>query len=692
MNTNLRDLKPYIDYQNGLIAASFLVSFSVFAGFYVSNFLKLTKEPAWQHIKFLWAVFNHNAQLSTYSHFLAARPLESFIFWAIPISFFTGAIWFTFSYLLREIDPIIHLRGRRFLVGENALKSAQNASQKLLGAPQFNLELTQNIFLTRAKELQSILIMGCQGGGKTVIINFLLCQIIQKGEKAIIYDLTKGDYTSWVDCPILSPTDSRSCFWDIGRDLTDLADASTFANSVILTNDKDPFWSNTSQNVLIAIIVKLQKERGQNWGFSELSELIFKSEIEELKQICETYYLPANGSLIDAESKMTGSIIVNLRSFCAPIYRLNEAWQNVDSKKGICFSNWLQNDNSKVRQIIIQGDQRDGVLSAGLARAVTNFCTTRIASLQFAESKTRKIWFVLDELPQIGRLESIAKLLEIGRSKGVSCIFGFQDISQVRQIYAKGEEQKWLAMFGLKIFPKVQGSESQKWVCAETGQREVQFRAKSVSSNTQGQSISFNLQKETIDVLLSSQLDSDFGPGKNGIDALVLGLGADALRLNFPFQKITEIRESFVSWPSKPASKKPENETRELQIERQIEPQNQEQIAKKEALEIAQNQATNPIFDLLEPINSAPIIQNANIKNDENEVEAEILGGIGQEIIAETLGINSHILDVAKEVLEVTEPIKSDPQSQNATPQKQTPTPRKLTKKERLASYENDYE
>ena len=740
MNKELRLLKPYYLLTDIALATAAILLFIPIFGFWLSSFFQFLPVSFSKHGQYLFFTVFGAANYSwlNYLLFLTQHASGAVEFWAIPSVFLIVGFWFCAKYVWIQTDPIQHLRGRRFLVGSSAINSAKLATKKILKTSEKGLELVPNVFLSRAKELQSVLVMGAQGGGKTVFINGFLKKIIGRGDKCVIYDLTKGDFTGWVDCPIISPSDARSHIWAIGQDLIDLADASSFASSMILTNEKDPFWSSTSQNVLIAIILKLQSEKGTKWGFGELSELIFSTEIEDLKQFCEKYYPPANGSLIDAESKMTGSIVVNLRSFCAPIYRLNQQWQNVDKNKKISLIAWLNNDESKCRQIIVQGDQRDSVLSAALARAVTNLLTIRIASLQFAESKTRKLWFILDELPQIGRLENIAKLLEIGRSKGVACIFGFQDISQIRQIYAKDEDQKWLALFGIKIFPKVQGSLSQNWVAAEIGDREVQYLSKSVSANSQGSSSNLNYQKESMPVILPAQLDSDFGPAKNGINALVLGLGADALRLYFAYPAIDKIRPSFVPWPSKPSIKKV----------------SAGDITHAPAATAPKENYNESIFNLLdggEAIKSDPksdheddgkdwavvdfgrettggtrgeglryqdksevcpfglarlATENELIKYnlasakstksdpepEENELETEIGESVLTEIVASSLGLNADILDISKQLIGATEAIKSDPISEPPIVLNQKNIVKKLTKKERLAKYEAEQE
>ena len=157
--------------------------------------------------------------------------------------------------------------------------------------------------------------------------------------------------------------------------------------------------------------------------------------------------------------------------------------------------------------------------------------------------------------------------MEIGRSKGVYAIFGFQDIAQINQIYAQYESSKWAALFGLRIFPQVIGAESQKWVCDQVGDREVRFLNKNVSGN--GQSDNVNVSKgmsqpTTIPVILPAELEL-FGKRADGIEALVLGLGKDALALKFPFPQIQNLRKPHIDWPGQLVN--PKNHTGSFEAE-----------------------------------------------------------------------------------------------------------------------------
>lgn len=656
LNTVLRTSEKFRNWEQGLIysaiAHPIILSLAILANQKLD--ITINKISALRQVKILYKTNN----FSRYGEFILANPQDSIIFFALPIVSMMGWAWFT-AHLLREIDPLIHIKGRRFLVGKEAINSASDSQKdaiKNTGAGVW----VGDVLISRQKMLQSFLIMGAQGGGKTVVINSVLKQTIENGHKNIIFDLTKGDFTGWVtNCNIISPTDSRTCHWWLGDDLLDLGDAASFAASMIPGGGNDPFWASVAQNIVISCILKLQIEKGQNWSWTHLSYLIFESEIEQLKEIANEFYPPAKDSILDAESKMTGSIIVTIRSFCSSIYKMSLVAKKIN-KKHFSLIKYLDSENPAIKNLIIQGDKKDSELSSALARALVNLFTKHISSLQFSESRDRYLNLFLDELPQAGKLQDIASAMEIGRSKGISVILGFQDISQINQIYGKDEAQKWLALTGVKIFPKVQGSVSQKFVGDEVGEREIEWRAKTTSASQNGNGSGASMQRASVAVILPSQLETDFGPRKNGIEALVLGLGGDAIKLNFSFAHYPKIRKSWVGWL------KNEDETESvsaLQI-----PTNSKVIAAEieQKSRIYESQKTDFLsdFDQLMPaeIKNSDEVSSLQIPADEvaNEVLKDISEPAVNSILGEVLGIDSHVVEVAESILGVGEAVNSD--------------------------------
>ena len=674
LNTVLRTSEKFRNWEQGLIysaiAHPIFLSLAILANQKLD--ISINKITAFRQVKILYRTNN----FGRYGEFILANPQDSIIFFALPIVSMIGWAWLT-AHLLREIDPKIHIKGRRFLVGKEAVKSARHSQKDAIKNTGAGLWVG-DVLISRQKMLQSFLIMGTQGGGKMVVINSLLKQAIENGHKNIIFDLTKGDFTGWVpNCNLISPTDARTCHWHLGSDLRDLGDAASFAASMIpLTSD--PFWSSVAQNIVISCILKLQIEKGQNWSWSHLSYLIFESDIEKLKEISNEFYPPAKDSILDAESKMTGSIIVTIRSFCSSIYKMSLIAKKIN-KKHFSLVKYLDSENPAIKNLIIQGDKKDSELSSALASALVNLFTKHISSLQFSESKDRYLNLFLDELPQAGKLHDISSAMEIGRSKGISVVLGFQDISQINQIYGKDEAQKWLALTGTKIFPKVQGSISQKFVGDEVGEREIEWRAKTTSSSQNGDGSGASMQRASVPVILASQLETEFGPNSKGVHALVLGLGGDAIKLHFAFASYPKIRKSWVGW------QKNDDETESvlpLQIPkntRTIEAENEQKT------KLYESQKTDFLsdFDQMIPQESENSNEVSTPQIPPNEAQNEAIKDISEpvtnEILGEVLGIDSHVLEVAESILGVGEAVNSDGFSPAQTTQNQ---PRKRRKRE----------
>lgn len=505
-------------------------------------------------------------QANIYQSFLISHKFEMSIIYGLASIVAAIVGYHVFNLVHKPINGENHVRGRR-LVEKSAAEADARASQKVAhqSGGGKGLKIHPSITLSRAQEVQSFLFMACQGGGKTQVLWRMMDAAINRvdennnfsGDKNIIYDLVKGDFTESVGkspngaSPILiSPWDERSAVWDIAKDCRTLADAASFSRGLI-PSSQDPLWSNASRNVLTAILVKLQSEYSTNWGWYELYQLAYLP-VEDLKEIAAKHYPPALAAVMDAESKTTQSIYINLHAFLSPIYRLFLLYKDSKNKR-FSIIEWLNNDNSHVRNIILQGNLEDEELSAGYIRSITEILTNRIASLEFEQSKKRRIWFWLDEVKQAGKIECLARLMEYGRSKGVACVLAIQDISQIRQLYPQHEDQKWLALCGIKIYGQIRGGDSQKFVVDQIGTRIVDRYQQSINKSTANEnerSVNTSYARDNNDiVVLESELEELGLTNDNGggIKAMVIGIGPNALKLQWSFYSPPKLRKPFVS-------------------------------------------------------------------------------------------------------------------------------------------------
>lgn len=471
-------------------------------------------------------------------------------------------------------DPHVHVRGRQLRRGEEARQFAQQASRQKCVISKPELKIHDSIVLARHQVLQSVMVMGAQGGGKTQILWRVLLPLIQRGWKTVTFDLAKGDYT--ISSPhihrLFALGDARSSVWAIWRDVRTPADAESFARGLI-PESSDPMWSSAARGVLVAMLLHLINERGDSWRWRDLGDTIF-APLEDIKQFAERHYPPAVAAVADPESKTAQSIHINLTTYLAPLHRFAEEWADLpetftnewsrerfeyekegderqdegNNNKPRAFSwiDWLEDDASADRNIILQSNAKDKTSAVALIRAMMEVQVSHIASLEFSESKTRSIFYMLDELPQVGRLECLPTIMEVGRSKGCAVGLAFQDIAQIRQIYPRGEDDKWLALLGIRVFAQIKGGASAKFVLDQIGAREVERPTTSVTSSGGGYSVSNSYQRTELPVLTADELEK-LGPQPNGVKAIVLGQSADVLELTWPYYSPPERRKAKVA-------------------------------------------------------------------------------------------------------------------------------------------------
>lgn len=666
---DLRSLKPYRETGSAILMCAICCTASFLAGAWAVDHLPIFPQSFYMHLK---ALAN---ETSAYIYFIKQNKVRAMAFYFIPLFASTASIIGAWLFFGRLIDPIIHVRGRRLHRGKEAQRRAELASKAIIAKNVFCLELLKNIDISRDLLLKSIMAVGAQGSGKTVFINTVLLQLITINAKLIVFDPVKGDFSKWLPMSaglcLISSTDSRSLHWWLGFDLLNEPDAAAFAEGLVESGNDNPMWANSARLILVGLIVHLQKTKGTNWSWQELSYLL-NQNLEQMYEIFEQSYEPAK-SFANPESKTAQSIEMNLKAFTAPITRLAHTWSRIDHKKRFSFRRWLDNDNTKHRRIIVQMNQADAVLGAAISRAIISFCTNHISSLDFAESLYRLLGFVVDEIPVFGKLNNFIKINETGRSKGVFSIVGFQDAAQVQQIYSKEELQKWSALFGLRVFPQVIGAESQRWVCDQIGDREVQYRVKNVSGVGAGQvnvSSSYS-QPTTVPVLLPSELEL-FGKTKDGIEALFLGLGKDALALNIPFPIIKNIRPAHVPWPPeepKVSTRATAKELEEQPLAERAPPNTApvEILPPEQLNEIKTENATQPIksseSDVQSTIlsifeNQSGVLNEYSDRGDRDDAAEEIAGTISgnaiTSVVANALGMPNEIIDAVQNIADLT--------------------------------------
>lgn len=98
------------------------------------------------------------------------------------------------------------------------------------------------------------------------------------------------------------------------------------------------------------------------------------------------------------------------------------------------------------------------------------------AVLGLSPSPDRRIWFVLDELADLPRVENLARLLPEGRKFGAAIVLTFQALGQMRHRYGDNIAEAILACCNTKLFLQTVDRETRQWASETIGQCEVEMR------------------------------------------------------------------------------------------------------------------------------------------------------------------------------------------------------------------------
>ena len=432
------------------------------------------------------------------------------------------------------------IKGRRLLSGKFAHRLLKRIAKLECNKSGAGLALHPDYQwrLSFDRETRHFLIIGSVGGGKTAIIIPLIKAALERGDRMVIYD-SKGDFSSWVvNAGLLAPWDSRSLAWDIGLDCADRQDAREVAARLI-PEGNDPLWHTAARQILTAILIKLQVEQQTAWGWKELYELVCLPK-DELMAIVRAY-TPEAIHVADAPEKTALSVLANFGAHMSLIGDLARAWGGLPQKQRFSVAQWLDNDQSKPQVLVLQGSGKYKELAQVFIQSIITMMVGHINSPNFVESRERRLWFVLDEFPQLGKLDGVAQLLEIGRSKGVRVVMGAQDISQIKALYGDHTANSWTSMIGTQIVVRVNPGETANFISKQVIGYQTIDRITMRDGKRQPP------VRENILVIEPSELGSELGPWENGVRALLLGFD-DAFVLDWPFTAVKKLRE-----PSKPA-------------------------------------------------------------------------------------------------------------------------------------------
>ncbi|MBK8751743.1 MAG: type IV secretion system DNA-binding domain-containing protein [Candidatus Competibacteraceae bacterium] len=478
--------------------------------------------------------------------------------------------WFLSLFSFKQPTEI-HIRGLRYepdvkkgvaLAQQQIRESTRNPRRK---GEEFKIH--PQIAVPPALTNTGVLVLGSTGSGKTNFLLPLLQQIVASPHRSLILDV-KGDFTEKLRYPndsfiFVAPWDRRGWRWEIAKDVTSLSQARLFAESCIPASD-EPIWSTGARQIFAGLMNYLCLTRPGQWDLLDFIEMTRWPD-EDLIQIVHEGNPDAERVIanLKKENRTGQSILINLSTFIGPLSDMAWAWRQSPNAATFSVNEWLADDTTLPKGILLQSRRRFGELSEALTNALVTLLTDRMVDTAFPEADTRKtdwrLYVVLDEIAQSRKIEALQSLSSAGRSKGLHLVVGLQSITQLKKIYGPEFADLLYTNLLCRYIGRTPDGDSAEWIAQKLGMREVERLADNVSFTAaqQGPSEqrSWAWRREQMKVLMPSQLSSELGPEfkKNRIRGLLsVAGGSHVVRLAWPKVHDKSVRPALLesAWVS----------------------------------------------------------------------------------------------------------------------------------------------
>lgn len=460
----------------------------------------------------------------------------------------------------------VHVSGRRLF---NRPIDAIRELQREVSKSGEGIHIHPDVAISRDRETRHFFILGAIGSGKTQVLLNILNSILQRmktgpEDRLILYD-NKSDMTSGLpvsdsEMILFAPWDERTWAWDVGKDIVNASDAASFAERLI-PESKDKFWSEAPRQIVKSCVQQLQTSHGTDWSWKELSKALSSQEtILGAVMLYAPNLAPVFVGSGGGPTSTGASLLSSMNAFTGTIDDLCRAWDNTDPFTGqeiepgrniprVSLREWALTPIVQRRVIVLQGNKRYLTLERAYIQAIVSAFGAIMNSPEMPDSRSRRIWVLLDEFPQLGRLENFAQYLEVGRSKGLCVILGLQDLAQLREIYGRETADVWASICGTYVVCRSQGVETVQWLSRFFGERTINTKRVSKTGSTKGMAKTVTEELRTESVITSDVLNG-LGDNKGrspGILAL-LGLNTEhgVYRLIWPYVTFPKRRENQI--------------------------------------------------------------------------------------------------------------------------------------------------
>ena len=229
--------------------------------------------------------------------------------------------------------------------------------------------------------------------------------------------------------------DQRGVAWDIASDVTSPAEARQLAKILIQggKSEQDRFWLKATQNILGGVFTVFAELYPKRWTLRDALLVMRRpSRIRHvLNLLPETSHLWCDEN---RDERTTANLMESFNSFLQDYDVVAAVWHRCPRK--LSLKEWVKSDSV----LLVPGHPKFAAVLQPIHQAILDFLADLV--LSEPDSHTRRSWFFLDEARDLGRVEKLNRLANLGRSKGVSLVLGIQSTEGFTDAYGSADRAK----------------------------------------------------------------------------------------------------------------------------------------------------------------------------------------------------------------------------------------------------------
>ena len=315
-------------------------------------------------------------------------------------------------------------------------------------------------------EQSHTMLIGTTGSGKTTALRSLVAQMRERGDSAVIFDLTGAYVEAFFDPArdtILNPMDERCPAWSIFNDCSTHSEFTAAAAALIPADggSSEPFWALAARTLFIEMCIKLV-ERGQTSNLA-LAENLMTADLKRVHRFLQNTI--ADPLTAPEAARMAESI--------RAVFNTNAQALRFLPDRGERFSigAWITGEKAPGSILFITSNYVDLPMNRALLTLWMDLAINRLMTMR--RTRDLRTWFMFDELGALHRLPAIENGLQTARAFGGAMILGIHSFEKLVEIYGEQGARNLASLARSKLILATADLDTAEQCARYIGNREV---------------------------------------------------------------------------------------------------------------------------------------------------------------------------------------------------------------------------